>query len=140
MKEVQTGSTAAALWNTTEIKVNEDRKEKVQGRGNDLRTNENQGVGALQFRSEFFSSKIGKIHLDFSWFSEDAVGFCVCVWLRCVSVCLYCVGASVSAVCLYEGCEPNSLSIAALMSPPVAMRACRLASRLMKPMALSWSS
>ena len=30
--------------------------------------------------------------------------------------------------------------MAALMSPPVAMRACRLASRLMKPMALSWSS
>lgn len=49
----------------------------------------------------------------------------------CVSVC---------TVCLYEGCEPSSLSIAALMSPPVAMRACRLASRLMKPMALSWSS
>lgn len=60
MKEVQTGSTAAALWNTTEIKVNEDRKEKVQGRGNDLRTNENQGVGALQFRSEFFLQRLGK--------------------------------------------------------------------------------
>lgn len=30
--------------------------------------------------------------------------------------------------------------MAALMSPPVAIRACRLASRLMKPMALSCSS
>lgn len=50
------------------------------------------------------------------------------------------VSASVCTACFYEGCEPSSLSIAALMSPPVAMRACRLASRLMKPMALSWSS
>lgn len=50
------------------------------------------------------------------------------------------VWVSICTVCLYEGCEPSSLSIAALMSPPVAMRACRLASRLMKPMALSWSS
>lgn len=30
--------------------------------------------------------------------------------------------------------------MAALTSPPVAMRACRLASRLMKPMEWSWSS
>lgn len=50
------------------------------------------------------------------------------------------VCVSLGTVCLYEGCEPRSLSIAALMSPPVAMSACRLASRLMKPIALSWSS
>lgn len=39
-----------------------------------------------------------------------------------------------------ESWEPRSLSIAALMSPPVAIRACRLASRLIKPMELSCSS
>ena len=65
---------------------------------------------------------------------------CVVCWLCGRDVCV-CVSLHAGLhVCLYEGCEPSSLSMAALMSPPVAMRACRLASRLMKPMALSCSS
>ena len=65
---------------------------------------------------------------------------CVVCWLCGWDVCMCVSMHTCLHVCLYEGCEPSSLSMAALMSPPVAMRACRLASRLMKPMALSWSS
>lgn len=40
----------------------------------------------------------------------------------------------------YDGWEPSNLSIAALISPPVAISACKFASRFKNPIALSCSS